>query len=156
MCIRDSTTTSSSDGYVTTTFRYRGYHTTTTFQGSDQPNGNSGLGSINDNQDADYFANAVIDVLYTKGEVNFTNALRIQIGNNGTITNNDTAFKSVSIDGTVFNRSDCTFSQNNGADRPLSLWTISASGTTPSDASNAMGPFPGAGLGITIVFRRSR
>ena len=158
------TTTSSSDGYVTTTIRYRGYHTTTTFQGSDQPNGNGGLGSINDNQDADYLANAVIDVLYTRGENGqSTNAVRIQIGDNGTITNNDTAYKSVVINGFTYNRSDFTFNQNNGADRPYSTWVINMAGSgnsgaagTPTNSSSNMGPFGGAGASNTITFRRSR
>ena len=157
------TTTSISDGYVTTVTRYRGFDTTTTHQGSTMPNGNSGLGSINDNQDADYLANAVIDVLYATGENGTsTNAVHIQIGDNGTITNNDTAFKSVVINGFTYNRSDCTFDQNNSADRPYSRWIInSATGNagaagTPSDSSSNMGPFGGSGASNTITFRRSR
>lgn len=157
------TTTSVSDGYVTTVTRYRGFDTTTTHQGSAMPSGNSGLGSINDNQDADYLANAVIDVLYARGENGTsTNAVHIQIGDNGTITNNDTAFKSVVINGFTYNRSDCTFDQNNSADRPYSRWIINSgvgnagAAGTPSDSSSNMGPFGGSGASNTITFRRSR
>ena len=161
MTVGDTTTSVTVD-YVTTVTRYRGFDTTTTHQGSDQPNGNSGVGSISSNQDADYLANAVIDVLYARGENGTsTNAVHIQIAN-GTITNNDTAFKSVVINGFTYNRSDCTFSQNNGANRPYSRWIIN-SGTgnagaagTPSDSSSNMGPFGGSGASNTITFRRSR
>ena len=157
------TTVSETNNYVTVVTRFRGFHTTTTYQGSAQPGGNSGLGSINDNQDADYLANAVIDVLFASGENGTSsNAIRIQIGNNGTITNNDTAFKSVVINGFTYNRSDCSFSQSSTSSRPYSLWIInSATGNagaagTPSDSSSNMGPFGGAGASNTITFRRSR
>lgn len=145
---------SSSDGYTTTTTRYRGYMTSTTIQGQAVPSG--GIGSMNDYQDSDYLANAVIDVLAIFGQQGTTASnLKIQIFN-GTISNDDTAFKSVVINGTTFNRTDAGFNQNNSADRVYTTWVWDVSGTIPTANNVAYGPFGVNGASNTITFRRSR
>lgn len=147
-------TISSSDGYVTTVTRYRGYMTSTAISATAVPSG--GIGSMNDYQDSDYLANAVIDVLAIYGDQAGTSSnLRLQIFN-GTISNNDTAFKSVVMNGTTYNRTDASFNQNNNADRVYTTWSWSVSGAVPDASSDAYAPFGVANASNTITFRRSR
>jgi hypothetical protein len=147
-------TIASSDGYTTTTTRYRGYMTSTTISATAVPSG--GIGSMNDYQDSDYLANAVIDVLAIFGDqAGSSSNFRLQIFN-GTISNNDTAFKSVVVNGTTFNRTDASFGQNNNADRVYTIWTWSVSAAVPDASSDAYAPFGVANVSNTITFRRSR
>ncbi len=111
---------------------------------------------MNDYQDSDYLANSVIDVLAIFGQQGTTvSNLRVQIFN-GTISNNDTAFKSVVINGTTFNRTDASFGQNNNADRVYTIWTWTVNGTIPTANNAAYGPFGVNGASNAITFRRSR
>lgn len=142
--------------YVTTTKRFRGFHKTSP-AGTDHSTNPNGIGSINDNQDADYLGNYVIEFFATIGTQGVSNyLLRLVIESNGAITNNDTQFKSVVVNGTTFNRSDASFTQNPNAVDKYSLWTWNISGTVPTTAIGSYPPFGSASFNNTITFRRSR
>tara|TARA_B100001059_G_C17797635_1_gene564044 strand:+ start:53 stop:694 length:642 start_codon:yes stop_codon:yes gene_type:complete len=153
MTVGDNTI-SESNGYVTVVTRFRGYMTSTAINATAVPSG--GIGSMNDYQDSDYLANSVIDVLAVYGDQSGSSSLfRLQIYN-GTISNNDTAFKSVIVNGTTFNRTDASFGQNNNADRVYTIWSWSLSAAVPDASSDAYAPFGVSGASNTITFRRSR
>ena len=142
--------------YTTTTKRFRGYHKTSP-AGTDHSTNPNGIGSINDNQDADYLGNYVIEFFATIGtQGNTSYSIRLVIESNGAITNNDTQFKSVVINGTTYTRSSATFSQNPNADDKSSMWTWIQFGSVPTSSSGSYPPFGVSGASNTITFRRSR
>ena len=69
-----------------------------------------------------------------------------------TVANNDTAFKKVTINSNVYNRSDATYSTNAG-DRSQWQWSITQ--TVPDDNTSAMTPFTAVGNSCSIVFSRN-
>ena len=155
MTLGDGTHSTTVD-YTTTTKRFRGYHKTNP-AGTDHSTNPNGIGSMTDYQDADYLGNYVIEFFATIGTQGVANySLRLVIESNGAITNNDTQFKSVVVNGTTFNRSDASFSQNPNADDKSSMWTWSVSGTVPTANNVAYPPFGYATQTNTITFRRSR
>ena len=141
------TNTSSSDGYVTTTVRYRGYL-------NNSPSGASNIGSLSVSNDADYFSNNGFTDLMISGielQVGSTN-IRVRVSA-ASIANNDTAFKSVVIGSATYNRSDATYETSGG--RTQWYWP-DTSVTVPVNDTAAFPPFAATGSTTTVVFRRSR
>lgn len=139
------TNTSSSDGYVTTTHRYRGYLNSSI-------SGASNIGSLSVSNDADYFSNNTFQDLAVNGTQGQTTSVT-RVRAVGNLSNNDTAFKSVVIGSTTYNRTDATFDATSA--RTQWYWSNS-SATVPTDDTSAFAPFAAAGSTTTVVFRRSR
>ena len=137
---------SSSDGYTTTTTRYRGFL-------NNSPSVAANIGSLSVSNDADYFSNNGFTDLMISGTQGQTNsAIRVRASAEN-IANNDTAFKSVVIGSATYNRTDATYQTSNGK----SQWYWSdTSVTVPSDDTSAYAPFAATGSTTTVVFRRSR
>lgn len=147
--------------YISSTILFRGYMTSTAIQ-NQQPSG--GFGSQTDYSDSDYFGSSIIDSLHVQAAVplapnpgNETTSLILNVFSGG-LTNDDLAFKSVSINNNIYNRADASFSQSNTS-RAFSRWTWSLTGQTiPTTNINTASffPFGVPGGSIAIVFRRSR
>ena len=147
--------------YISTTVLFRGYMTSTAIQ-NQQPSG--GFGSQTDYSDSDYFGSSIIDSLHVQATVpvtpnpgNETTNIVLNVFSGG-LTNDDLAFKSVSINNNIYNRSDASFSQSNTS-RAFSRWTWTLTGQTiPTTNINTASffPFGAPGGSIAIVFRRSR
>ena len=79
------------------------------------------------------------------------------------ISNSDTSFKEVVINGTTYTRSNATYSSTTYGGFAYSSWNWSgvqanlsdSSATIGNTASAAMGPFPGSGSTCTITFKRN-
>lgn len=140
------TNTTSSDGYVTTTFRYRGYL-------NNSPSGASNVGSLSVSNDADYFSNNGFTDIAVNGTQGQTTSVTRVRASAASIANNDTAFKSVVIGSTTYNRTDATYETSSG--RTQWYWSNGVA-TVPTDDTSAFAPFAAAGSTTTVVFRRSR
>jgi hypothetical protein len=142
------TSTSSSDGYVTTTIYYRGYL-------NSSPSGAGDIGSLNVSNDPDYLDNASgfsdLSITSINQGATATSVVRVRASKQN-IPNNDTSFKSVLISSTTFNRSDATYETSNGR----SQWYWSTTTTPPFDNTSTWTPFSASGSTTSVTFRRSR
>ena len=131
--------------------RYKGYNDGSA---SFRPGGTS-YGSMNDYADPDFFSGQTVETLNVAGDslasqpVNSTLVLAVS---NDSVANNDTAFKKVTINSNVYNRSDATFAQSSGSHSSWS-WTISQ--TIANDNTSAQTPFTAVGNSCSIVFSRN-
>lgn len=140
------TSTTFTDGYVSIITRYRGYL-------NSSPSGASNIGSLSVSNDADYFSNNGFTDLAVNGQqAQTSSSIRVRVSAES-IANNDTAFKSVVIGSSTYNRSDATYETSNG--RTQWYWS-SSSTTVPADDTSAFPPFAASGSTTTVVFRRSR
>lgn len=130
--------------------RYRGYNTTF------RPSGTN-YGSMNDYADSDFLAGQTIETFNVVGNSEITTSQATYMlfatdSSSATVANNDTAFKKVTINSNVYNRSDATYSTNAG-DRSQWQWSITQ--TVPANNTSAMTPFTAPGNSCSIVFSRN-
>lgn len=124
------------------------------------------MGSLSSTSNANYFGGNVIHGLAMLGSVTPT------AGTTGTIhlyvaslniSNSDTSFKSVVINGYTLQRSAANYSSttHNGFAHSTWNWTnipadlSNASGTISGLSTSSMGPFPPANNNITVTFKRN-
>jgi hypothetical protein len=126
-------------------YRYRGYDTT---YGSISPSNPVFTGIANGN----YLSRAFLFGVISQGIGSLpagTRRIFVQFDNTNTVSNtNSSAFTSVNINGTTFNRSAATFTSS-GSYRWY--WTESSGGNV-DDATSAIPPFPAVGQTCTISF----
>lgn len=130
--------------------RYKGYNTTF------RPTGTN-YGSMNDYADSDYLGGQTIETFNVLGNSEVTTAQDTTLlfatdSSSSLVANNDTAFKKVTINSNVYNRSDATYTAASG-DRSQWQWTINQ--TVPADNTSAMTPFTAVGTSCSIVFSKN-
>ncbi|RPG49471.1 MAG: hypothetical protein CBC64_005630 [Gammaproteobacteria bacterium TMED104] len=130
--------------------RYKGYNTTF------RPSGTN-YGSMNDYADSDFLGGQTIETFNVSGNSTVTSAqdttmLFATDSSSALVANNDTAFKKVTINSNVYNRSDATYVANSG-DRSQWQWAINQ--TVPDNNTSAMTPFTAPGNSCSIVFSRN-
>jgi hypothetical protein len=130
--------------------RYKGYNTTF------RPSGTN-YGSMNDYADSDFLGGQTIDTFNVSGNSQVTTAQATTMlfatdSSSATVANNDTAFKKVTINSNVYNRSDATYTAASG-DRTQWQWTINQ--TVANDNTSAQTPFTAVGNSCSIVFNRN-
>ena len=131
--------------YSTTVQRYRGYM-------NSSPSGASNIGSVSPSSDTDYFSNNGFNDLVVHGQQGTTTTyIRVRVSA-GSVANNDTAFKSVVIGSSTYNRTDATYETSGGRTQ----WYWSSTTAPPTDDTSAYAPFAATGSTTTVVFRRSR
>tara|TARA_B100000085_G_scaffold268927_1_gene279806 strand:- start:171 stop:818 length:648 start_codon:yes stop_codon:yes gene_type:complete len=133
--------------------RYKGYNDGSA---SFRPSGTS-YGSMNDYADSDFLGGQTIDTFNVSGNSQVTTAQATTMlfatdSSSATVANNDTAFKKVTINSNVYNRSDATYSAAAG-DRSQWQWSITQ--TVPDNNTSAMTPFTAPGNSCSIVFSRN-
>ena len=132
--------------------RYKGYSTS----GSYRPSGQQ-YGSMNDYADSDFLGGQTIETFSISGDSlasqpTTTTLLFATDSSSALVANNDTAFKKVTINGNVYNRSDANYTGASG-DRSQWAWTISQ--TVADDNTSAQTPFPAPFNSCSIVFNRN-
>tara|TARA_B100000035_G_scaffold19152_1_gene15279 strand:+ start:228 stop:866 length:639 start_codon:yes stop_codon:yes gene_type:complete len=130
--------------------RYRGYNTTF------RPSGTN-YGSMTDYSDSDFLGGQTIETFNVVGNSEVTTAqdtvmLFATDSSSALVANNDTAFKKVTINGNVYNRSDATYTGSSG-DRSQWQWTINQ--TVPNNNTSALTPFTAPGNSCSIAFSRN-
>ena len=130
--------------------RYKGYNTTF------RPSGTN-YGSMNDYADSDFLGGQTIETFNVYGnslaaQPTGTTLLFATDSSSALVANNDTAFKKVTINSNVYNRSDATYFSNSG-DR--SQWSWSITQTVANDNTSAQTPFTAPGNSCSIVFSRN-
>ena len=132
--------------------RYKGYSTSGSFRPSGQQ-----YGSMNDYADSDFLGGQTIETFSISGDSlasqpTTTTLLFATDSSSALVANNDTAFKKVTINGNVYNRSDATYTGASG-DRSQWAWTINQ--TVADDNTSAQTPFPAPFNSCSIVFNRN-
>ena len=142
-------------GYSVTSYVNRGYRNSAgyTIEGT-SGSGLTTYGSMT-NQNSNYFSNATINRVRSKAaSLSLGNLL---LGVDATVSNNDTAFSSMSVNSNTYNRSAATYISTGGATQ----WSWQVSGA-PTSIGDAWSPWPalsggnsGANLGsCNITFSR--
>ena len=130
--------------------RYKGYNTTF------RPTGTN-YGSMNDYADPDFLGGQTIETFNVSGDSDVsgnqsTTLLFATDSSSATVANNDTAFKKVTINSNVYNRSDATYTAASG-DRTQWQWSITQ--TVAANNTSALIPFTAPGNSCSIVFNRN-
>ena len=133
--------------------RYRGYNDG---NASFRPSGTT-YGSMTDYADSDFLGGQTIDTFNVAGDSTVsqpsnTVMLFATDSSSALVANNDTAFKKVTINGNVYNRSNATYTAASG-DRSQWQWSISQS--VPANNTSAMTPFTAPGNSCSITFSRN-
>ena len=142
--------TAAGDYNAESNIRYKGYNTTF------RPTGTN-YGSMNDYADSDFLGGQTIETFNISGNSTVTSAQATTLlfatdSSSATVANNDTAFKKVTINSNVYNRSDATYSAASG-DRTQWQWSITQ--TVADDNTSAQTPFTAPGNACSIVFNRN-
>ena len=164
-----STTLTSGHTSQTTTIGYssyvnaaKGFLTTS----ASQPmfgNSTNNMGSLSSTSNTNYFGGNTIHGLSMLGTTTSTTGTIYLYVATLNISNSDTSFKEVVINGTTYTRSSATYGSNTYGGFAYSSWNWSgvqanlsnSSATIGNTASAAMGPFPGSGSTCTITFKRN-
>lgn len=123
--------------YSQTTFIHRGYRSSAgqTIEGDTGVNGETSYGSMT-NQNSNFFSNATINRIRSRAAQLTAGVLLL--GVDSVVANNDTAFSSMSVNSTTFNRSAATYSTGSG--HASWTWSVVA---PPSSLQGAWSPWPG-------------
>ena len=164
-----STTLTSGHTSVTTTVGYssyvnaaKGFLTTSASQPMFGTSTNN-IGSLSSTSNTNYFGGNTIHGLAMLGATTSTTGTIYLYVATLNISNSDTSFKEVVINGTTYTRSNATYSSTTYGGFAYSSWNWSgvqanlsdSSATIGNTASAAMGPFPGSGSTCTITFKRN-
>jgi len=159
------TNVSTTVGYSTFGSACKGFNTTSSSQPMFGTSTNS-HGSLSSTSNANYFGGNTIHGISMLGSTTPTAAttgtiyLYVATLN---ISNSDTSFKEVVINGTTYARSSATYSSSTSGGFAYSSWNwtgvqadlSNASATIGAFSTDSMGPFPAAGNNITITFKRN-
>tara|TARA_B100002019_G_scaffold267492_1_gene258629 strand:- start:1304 stop:1981 length:678 start_codon:yes stop_codon:yes gene_type:complete len=164
-----STTLTSGHTSLTTTIGYssyvnaaKGFLTTSASQPMFGTSTNN-IGSLSSTSNTNYFGGNTIHGLAMLGTTtSTTGGIHLYVATLN-ISNSDTSFKEVVINGTTYTRSNATYSSSTYGGFAYSSWSWSpvqanlsnSSATIGNTASAAMGPFPGSGSTCTITFKRN-
>ena len=122
--------------YAQSQFVNRGFRSSAgqTIEGTSGVNGETSYGSMT-NQSSNFFSNATINRIRSKATTLSGGVLLL--GVDSVVANNDTAFSSMSVNSTTFNRSAATYATGSG--HATWTWAVSAA---PSTIGNAWSPWP--------------
>ena len=143
---------------VDTTQRYRGYA-----KGSSSSNypGSQAYGSLSVSSDSDYFSGTELVAQASQGDNNTSSTVtdsvkvlvRVKQVSGNVQTNSDAMFKNVTINGTLLNRTDATFTSG-GVDGIPSNWEWTLTNQSiPADNTSAMSIYPASGSTCVVKFR---
>ena len=164
-----STTLTSGHTSVTTTVGYssyvnaaKGFLTTSASQPMFGTSTNN-IGSLSSTSNTNYFGGNTIHGISMMGVTTSTTGSIYLYVATLNISNSDTSFKEVVINGTTYTRSNATYSSTTFGGFAYSSWSWSgvqanlsnSSATIGNTASAAMGPFPGSGSTCTVTFKRN-
>ena len=164
-----STTLTSGHTSVTTTVGYssyvnaaKGFLTTSASQPMFGTSTNN-IGSLSSTSNTNYFGGNTIHGISMMGVTTSTTGTIYLYVATLNISNSDTSFKEVVINGTTYTRSNATYSSTTFGGFAYSSWSWSgvqanlsnSSATIGNTASAAMGPFPGSGSTCTVTFKRN-
>ena len=164
-----STTLTSGHTAVTTTVGYtsyvnaaKGFLTTSASQPMFGTSTNN-IGSLSSTSNTNYFGGNTIHGLAMLGVTTSTTGTIYLYVATLNISNSDTSFKEVVINGTTYTRSNASYSSTTFGGFAYSSWYWSgvqanlsdSSATIGNTASAAMGPFPGSGSTCTVTFKRT-
>jgi len=142
--------TAAGDYNAESNIRYKGYNTTF------RPSGTN-YGSMNDYADSDFLGGQTIETFNVSGNSTVTTSQATTMlfatdSSSALVANNDTAFKKVTINSNVYNRSDATYT---GASGDRSQWQWAINQTVADDNTSAQTPFTAPGNSCSIVFSRN-
>ena len=164
-----STTLTSGHTSVSTTIGYssyvnaaKGFLTTSASQPMFGTSTNN-IGSLSSTSNSNYFGGNTIHGIAMLGTTTSTTGTIYLYVATLNISNSDTSFKEVVINGTTYTRSNATYSSTTYGGFAYSSWNWSgvqanlsdSSATIGNTASAAMGPFPGSGSTCTVTFKRT-
>ena len=164
-----STTLTSGHTSVTTTVGYssyvnaaKGFLTTSASQPMFGTSTNN-IGSLSSTSNTNYFGGNTIHGISMMGVTTSTTGSIYLYVATLNISNSDTSFKEVVINGSTYTRSNATYSSTTFGGFAYSSWSWSgvqanlsnSSATIGNTASAAMGPFPGSGSTCTVTFKRN-
>ena len=164
-----STTLTSGHTSVTTTVGYssyvnaaKGFLTTSASQPMFGTSTNN-IGSLSSTSNTNYFGGNTIHGISMLGVTTSTTGTIYLYVATLNISNSDTSFKEVVINGSTYTRSNATYSSTTFGGFAYSSWSWSgvqanlsnSSATIGNTASAAMGPFPGSGSTCTVTFKRN-
>lgn len=149
-------------GYSTTVSAAKGFITTSASQPMFGTSTNN-IGSLSSTSNANYFGGNTIHGIAMLGVTTSTTGTIYLYVATLNISNSDTSFKEVVINGTTYTRSSATYASTTFGGFAYSSWNWSgvqadlsnSSATIGNTASAAMGPFPGSGSTCTVTFKRN-
>ena len=159
------TSHSSTVGYVTSTSAAKGFISTSASQPMFGTSTNN-IGSLSSYSNTNYFGGNTLHGINMLGSVSptagTTGTIRVYVASES-VSNSDTSFKEVVINGSTYTRSNATYTSQTYGGFAYSSWAWSgvqanlsnASATISNVASTAMGPFPGSGSTCTVTFKRN-
>ena len=156
------TSVSTTVGYSTYVNAAKGFLTTSASQPMFGTSTNN-IGSLSSTSNTNYFGGNTIHGLAMLGTTTSTTGTIYLYVATLNISNSDTSFKEVVINGTTYTRSSATYASTTFGGFAYSSWSWSgvqadlsnSSATIGNTASAAMGPFPGSGSTCTVTFKRN-